>query len=145
MNDCPLCREEGGLLIYRNALLRIVRVTDTPAHPVFYRVIVNAHVAEFSQLTKAERVLVMEAVALVEAVLIDQLQPAKVNLASLGNMVPHVHWHVVARFDDDAQFPAPIWAAPVRAEPAERNQVRKAHLPQVDAKLQAVLEAALVV
>jgi diadenosine tetraphosphate (Ap4A) HIT family hydrolase len=42
-------------------------------------------------------------------VLIAQLQPAKVNLAALGNVVPHLHWHVVARFAWDSHFPQPIW------------------------------------
>ena len=45
------------------------------------------------------------------------LRPAKINLASLGNVVPHLHWHVIARFADDACFPAPIWA-PARREAA---------------------------
>ena len=48
--DCPLCRTDGGLLIHRDALLRVVRVSDTPEHPAFYRVILNRHVAEFSAL-----------------------------------------------------------------------------------------------
>jgi len=44
-------------------------------------------------------------------VLRDTLQPDKINLASLGNQVPHLHWHVIPRFADDAHFPDPIWAA----------------------------------
>ncbi|MEI4902545.1 HIT domain-containing protein, partial [Klebsiella pneumoniae] len=40
--------------------------------------------------------------------------PDKVNLASLGNVVPHLHWHVIARFRDDAHFPDPIWSVPRR-------------------------------
>ena len=39
------------------------------------------------------------------------LQPAKVNLAALGNMVPHLHWHVIPRFADDSHFPQPVWGA----------------------------------
>jgi len=37
-------------------------------------------------------------------------KPTKINLASLGNMVPHLHWHVIARFEGDARWPAPVWA-----------------------------------
>jgi diadenosine tetraphosphate (Ap4A) HIT family hydrolase len=47
----------------------------------------------------------------VEQVLRELLQPEKINLASLGNQVPHLHWHVIPRFGDDAHFPDPIWAA----------------------------------
>jgi diadenosine tetraphosphate (Ap4A) HIT family hydrolase len=42
------------------------------------------------------------------------MQPDKINLASLGNVVPHLHWHVIPRFADDAHFPSPIWASPQR-------------------------------
>jgi len=43
------------------------------------------------------------------------LQPDKVNLAALGNQVPHLHWHVIPRFADDTHFPDPVWATPRRA------------------------------
>ncbi|MET0207803.1 MAG: HIT domain-containing protein, partial [Burkholderiaceae bacterium] len=39
----------------------------------------------------------------------EALAPAKINLAALGNMVPHLHWHVIARFDWDSHFPNPVW------------------------------------
>ena len=141
MSDCPLCQEDGGLLIHRDALLRVVRVTDTPAHPAFYRVIVNAHVAEFSALPAADRQRLMDAVVAVERLLIQHLQPAKINLASLGNMVPHLHWHVIARFKDDAQFPAPIWAAPLRQTPEAQLQLRQQQLPLLDAALRSAFRA----
>ena len=35
----------------------------------------------------------------------------KINLATLGNVVPHLHWHVIARFDWDSHFPNPVWGA----------------------------------
>jgi diadenosine tetraphosphate (Ap4A) HIT family hydrolase len=44
----------------------------------------------------------------------NQLRPDKVNLASLGNVVPHLHWHVIPRFRDDAHFPNPIWGTSLR-------------------------------
>ncbi|MCD8514932.1 MAG: HIT domain-containing protein, partial [Burkholderiaceae bacterium] len=44
--------------------------------------------------------------------------PTKVNLASLGNVVPHLHWHVMARYDWDSRFPAPIWAPAQRVAPS---------------------------
>jgi diadenosine tetraphosphate (Ap4A) HIT family hydrolase len=135
-SPCPLCSADGGLLIHRDALLRVVRVTDTPDHPAFYRVIVNAHVAEFSELPAAARLQLMEVVVCIEQCLLTQLRPAKINLASLGNVVPHLHWHVIARFADDAQFPAPIWAPPQRQRD---TSALLAALPALDAALQAAL------
>lgn len=133
---CPLCDQDGGLVLLRTPGWRLVRVTDTPAHPAFYRLILNRHVAEFSALAPAERHALMDVVCVVEQQLVEHLQPAKINLASLGNVVPHLHWHVVARFEDDAQWPAPIWAPAVR----ERDtRALLARLPALDAQVQLAL------
>jgi diadenosine tetraphosphate (Ap4A) HIT family hydrolase len=110
---CPLCEADGGLLVFRNDTLRVIQASEA-GFPAFYRVVWNRHVAEFSDLLPAEREACMNAVVAVEQVLRDQLQPTKINLAALGNMVPHLHWHVIARFEWDSHFPAPVWAAPQR-------------------------------
>lgn len=114
MPACELCRTQGGaVLVVQTPQLRVVRVED-PNFPAFYRVIWQAHRAEFTDLDAAERVLCLDAVARVEAVLREQLKPTKINLASLGNMVAHLHWHVIARFDWDSHFPQPIWGSAQR-------------------------------
>lgn len=114
---CSLCDSEGGAPVYRAARFRVVRA-DEAGFPAFYRVIWNDHKAEFSDLGVDERHLCMEAVVAVEQALRQQLHPTKINVASLGNVVPHVHWHVIARFDWDSHFPAPVWAAAQRDSPA---------------------------
>ena len=117
-SDCELCSSAGGRLLWSGSNWRIVRVQDAD-FPVFYRVISIRHVREFSDLPALERQRSMELVCAVERVLIEQLQPTKVNLAALGNMTPHLHWHVVARFDWDSHFPQPIWGPRQRdVEPA---------------------------
>ncbi len=117
---CPLCESDGGLLVFRNAELRVIQASEA-GFPAFYRVIWNRHVAEFSDLSAAERETCMNAVVRVEQVLCRVLSPAKINLAALGNMVPHLHWHVIARFDWDSHFPAPVWAASQRQTDAARE------------------------
>ena len=138
--DCPLCREDGGLLIARHDSFRIIRATGADAAdcPGFYRVVWNSHVAEFSDLTEADQLLCLRAVSAVERVLREQLQPAKVNLAALGNMVPHLHWHVIARFDWDARGPAPVWAAPLRETDQARLAALRERLPDCDAAIAAL-------
>lgn len=136
--SCVLCDTDGGLVIARTPQFRVVRVLDEPAHPAFYRLIWNAHVAEFSDLSAAERHACMDAVVAVERVLRERLAPAKINLASLGNVVPHLHWHVIARFEGDARFPAPIWAAPVR----DSVPVLACPLQEVDAAIAQSLASA---
>ncbi len=117
---CPLCDGDGGLLVFRNEDLRIIQASEA-GFPAFYRVVWNRHVAEFSDLSATERQVCMHAVVKVEQVLRSELQPAKINLATLGNMVPHLHWHVIARFDWDSHFPAPVWGAPQRPVDEEKT------------------------
>lgn len=115
---CELCTQDGGLLVWRGEKLRLIRAVgdaQSADHPAFYRVVWNAHVAEWTDLLPADRSHIMQAVAKVETVMREALSPTKVNLASLGNVVPHLHWHVIARFDWDARWPAPVWG-PRRGE-----------------------------
>lgn len=137
---CPLCAEDGGALIWRGEQLRVIRAQEA-GFPAFYRVVWNAHVAEFSDLSAAERVHCMEAVALVEQALREHLAPTKVNIAALGNMVPHLHWHVIARFGWDSHFPSPVWAPAQRPSPAAQEDAVRALLPALEAALQARLAA----
>jgi diadenosine tetraphosphate (Ap4A) HIT family hydrolase len=101
---CVLCAEPGGELIWRDQRARIVWIHDAQ-HPAYMRVIWNQHVKEMSDLSLPDRAYLMDLVFRLEQVLRATLQPAKVNLASLGNMVPHLHWHVIPRFTDDPHFP----------------------------------------
>ena len=139
-DDCPLCREDGGLLVARHEKFRIIRATGADAvhFPACYRVIWNAHVAEWTDLALPERGELMQAVAGVEAVLREQLRPSKINLASLGNMVPHLHWHVIARFDWDSRWPAPVWAPPARARDEARLAELAARLAACDSAIAAL-------
>jgi diadenosine tetraphosphate (Ap4A) HIT family hydrolase len=57
----------------------------------------------------------MNVTFVVERVLRDVLQPEKINLASLGNKTPHIHWHVIPRFKTDVHFPETIWSEVQRA------------------------------
>jgi len=50
----------------------------------------------------------------IERVMIDFYNPTKINIASFGNIVPHLHWHIIARFKDDPYFPRTTWQEPIR-------------------------------
>ncbi|GAA5787083.1 HIT family protein [Chitiniphilus shinanonensis] len=110
---CELCTSMGGERVWQDDFCRVVLVDD-PAYPGFTRVILNRHVAELSDLDSAERQRLMNVVTAVERVVRDVLHPDKINLASLGNMVPHLHWHVIPRWQGDRHFPSPVWAEPRR-------------------------------
>jgi diadenosine tetraphosphate (Ap4A) HIT family hydrolase len=110
---CELCTSPGGDVLWRDEFCRVVLVDD-PDYPGFCRVVLERHVREMTDLAPAERIRLMNAVFATEAVLRDLLHPSKVNLASLGNAVPHLHWHVIPRHRDDRHFPKPVWAEPAR-------------------------------
>ncbi|SNS20943.1 Diadenosine tetraphosphate (Ap4A) hydrolase [Noviherbaspirillum humi] len=126
--SCELCRQPGGEVLVQRPAFRVVLV-DEPGYPGFCRVIRQAHAAEMTDLSPAERSELMDTVWRVEEALREVMQPAKINLASFGNMVPHVHWHLIPRFADDQHFPAPTWAAARRAADPERIAARTALLP----------------
>jgi diadenosine tetraphosphate (Ap4A) HIT family hydrolase len=144
---CPLCAlvengvSAGLAAVWADDRLRVVRVLDAPEFPAFYRVIWAAHVAEFSDMSADDRLHCMSAVATVEQVLRRLLSPTKINLAALGNMVPHLHWHVIARFEGDSHFPQPIWGPQQRPSTPEALALLAARLPEVDAELRLALGA----
>jgi diadenosine tetraphosphate (Ap4A) HIT family hydrolase len=125
---CELCEESGGEILFRNEQLRVVLIAEAN-YPGFCRVIWNAHVKEMTDLAIEDRSTLMRAVCQVEAALREIMQPEKINLACLGNMVPHLHWHLIPRFTDDAHFPNPIWAAAVRETADDVLSQRRALLP----------------
>lgn len=136
---CELCRVDGGLLVHRGSAWRVIRAAD-PAAPATYRLIWNDHVGEWTDLSVPQRRQVMEAVETIETVLRRELQPTKINLASLGNAVPHLHWHVIARFDWDSHFPQSVWGAKQR-EVSDAEQRLRLPLPTLDRLISAALSA----
>jgi diadenosine tetraphosphate (Ap4A) HIT family hydrolase len=112
--SCELCDGDGGTVLWHDERVRVVRI-DEADYPEFCRVVWNAHVKEMTDLQPPDRLYFMRAVFAVELALRNLLNPAKMNLASLGNQTPHLHWHVIPRFVDDRHFPGPIWAAPLRS------------------------------
>ncbi|MDO8177205.1 MAG: HIT family protein [Undibacterium sp.] len=107
--NCELCNPAVGDVVFASPQWRVLLVDDAN-YPGFCRVVWNAHVREMTDLTEAERNALMAAVWIVEQVIRDIMQPHKINLASFGNMVPHMHWHIIPRYTDDAHFPNPVWA-----------------------------------
>jgi diadenosine tetraphosphate (Ap4A) HIT family hydrolase len=111
-STCPFCSGDGGLKVYDDGRCRVV-IADEP-FAGFCRVIWNTHVREMTDLAVADRNHLMHIVFAVEAALRALLSPYKVNLASLGNVVPHLHWHVIPRFESDSHFPNPVCGAAKR-------------------------------
>jgi len=94
-----------------------------------------------SDLAEPDRSRLLTAVNVVERALREVLVPDKVNLASLGNQVPHLHWHIIPRFADDAHFPQPIWATRQRDPSAGRLMACRQALPALTSRIIELLPA----
>lgn len=109
MKPCPFCHPVNEKILWQDDRCRVIVVED-PDYPGFCRVIWREHVKEMTDLVDQDRTHLLAVVLATEEILREALHPDKINLASLGNQVPHLHWHVIPRFADDAHFPDPIWA-----------------------------------
>ncbi len=110
MTTCPLCAVYDETVLWQDPRCRVILVND-PDYPGYCRVIWQTHIKEMTDLTTSDRSHFMGVVFATEAVLCELLRPDKINLASLGNQTPHLHWHVIPRYMDDAHFPNPVWSA----------------------------------
>lgn len=106
--SCVFCVEDGGQILFKNDLFRIVLIHDD-SYLGFIRIIANNHIKELTDLSDHENMQIYGTVMKIEKLIRKIINPTKINLASFGNMTPHVHWHIIPRFDNDLHFPNPIW------------------------------------
>ena len=130
---CELC-DLSVPAVWQDEKFSVILVDDA-SYPGFCRVIWRAHVREMSDLAIDERLLLNDAVYRVEEAVREIMGPLKVNVASLGNVVPHLHWHIIPRYADDAHFPAPVWAQAARQTDASTLAARRALLPDLAAAI----------
>jgi diadenosine tetraphosphate (Ap4A) HIT family hydrolase len=110
---CPLCQPSPHEILWQDDFCRVVLLNDAD-YPAYCRVELIAHIKEMTDLAPAERARAMKVVFAVESAMREVIQPDKINLASLGNKTPHMHWHVIPRFADDKHFPNSHWGEVVR-------------------------------
>ena len=110
---CALCEPSPHEILWQDDFCRIVLLNDV-GYPAYCRVELLAHVKEMTDLAPPQRARMMKVVFAVETTLREIFNPAKINLASLGNKTPHVHWHVIPRFENDQHFPNSHWGEAMR-------------------------------
>ena len=142
MTNCVLCKDElkpeEGQLIWRGDDCRVILVNDADL-PGFCRVIWNRHVAEMTDLTHGERDHLMTLVFAIEEAIRHVMHPDKVNLAALGNMVPHIHWHVIPRFKDDVFFPGSAWSKKTQETLGAVLEARRKKAQELPAAIKAAI------
>lgn len=112
--SCPMCRrweDDSDLRIVELEHSRVVLNRDQ-FFPGYVLLFTRKHVTELFHLEPLERAGLIEEISAVAQALYDVFKPAKINYELLGNMVPHMHWHLVPRFASEPLWPRPIWAEP---------------------------------
>jgi diadenosine tetraphosphate (Ap4A) HIT family hydrolase len=98
-------------MLYSNSLIYIERHnSDIP----WLKIFTHSPHKEFSECSRDEKEMIWECLDIIEKEMLRYFNPAKINIASFGNMLPRVHWHVMARFEDDNHFPEPMWGSKQR-------------------------------
>ncbi len=112
--ECPMCRrwdEENDLRIIqlKHSFVTLNRDQFFPGYVLLFT---KTHVTELFHLHSQVRAELMDEVSRVAEALQGVFRPDKINYELLGNMVPHMHWHLVPRFASEPLWPRPIWAEP---------------------------------
>ena len=111
--SCALCQPCRHPILWQDDFCRVVLLNDAD-YPAYCRVELLAHIKEMTDLVPVERARMMKTVFAVELALREMFNPDKINLASLGNKTPHIHWHVIPRFENDKHFPNSHWGEALR-------------------------------
>jgi len=107
-----------------------IRITVHESEVPWLTVFVKRRVKEVSQCTEAEKAEVYEALDVIEKAMLEYYHPEKINIASFGNMLPQVHWHIMARFKEDSYFPEPMWG--------KKQRDGAVHLPPLEPLLERI-------
>lgn len=112
IEGCPMCRrwEDHSDLRIIELEHSFVVLNRDQYFPGYTLLFTKQHVTELFHLDRAVRAALMEEVSSVAKALHTLFQPDKINYELLGNMVPHIHWHLVPRFVKDPLWPRPIWS-----------------------------------
>ncbi|MDD2265988.1 HIT domain-containing protein [Sulfuricurvum sp.] len=98
-------------MIYSNPLIYIeIHDSEIP----WLKVFTHTHHKEFSECTREEKESIWESLDIIERKMLAYFKPDKINIASFGNMLPRVHWHIMARYANDSYFPEPMWGVKQR-------------------------------
>jgi len=99
---------EDCVTLGRFGLCRLLLMNDSH-YPWFILVPEKPELTEIYQLSKLDRLRLMEESSLLAETLADLYRADKMNIAAIGNLVPQLHLHHIVRYQNDAAWPAPVW------------------------------------
>lgn len=138
--QCALCQPSLNSILWQDDFCRVVLLNEAD-YPAYCRVELLAHVKEMTDLTPPQRTQMMRVVFAVELALREVFNPDKINLASLGNKTPHIHWHMIPRFENDKHFPNSHWGKTVRD--GDPKTLDESSVKRLTEKITAQIQCAL--
>lgn len=112
---CSLCVADDSEVVWQGSFWRLVAATDV-RFPGYLVLVHQGHVGEMTDLPHEDQTECFRSLLVIESLLREHLNPTKMNVAQLGNRVPHLHWHIIPRFEWDSHYPESIWG-PQQREP----------------------------
>ena len=125
--SCPLCnniRELPADNLVWQFPLSVAFLGPWQYYTGYCVLVSRIHYAELHQMPTAERPKFLEEMVTLERAIAETFQPRKMNCESLGNQVPHLHWHLFPRSIQDPDTLKPVWIAIARAEEDEGEKHR---------------------
>ena len=117
-------------LLYENEMIKIeIEQSEIP----WIKIFTQTSYKEMSEVPSEIRFQIFELLDLIEVEMLNYFNPKKINIASFGNYMPHVHWHIMARFEEDSYFPEPMWGT--------KQREAKLNLPSFDTFYQALVKS----
>jgi diadenosine tetraphosphate (Ap4A) HIT family hydrolase len=98
-------------IIYENKNIKIeIEESEIP----WLKIFTQDTYKEMSEVPAEIKFEIYDLLDIIEKEMIAYYNPKKINIASFGNYMPHVHWHIMARFEEDSYFPEPMWGTKQR-------------------------------
>ena len=105
-----------SLLVFQNKLIRVeIEEFEIP----WLKIFTQKNIKEFSQCDQNTKLEILRVLDIIEKELLEYFEPKKINIASFGNYLPHVHFHIQARFENDSFFPESTWGKKQRESTLE--------------------------
>jgi diadenosine tetraphosphate (Ap4A) HIT family hydrolase len=111
-------------VIYENSNIKIeIEESEIP----WLKIFTQMPYKEMSEVPTEIKMEIYTLLDLIEKEMLAYYQPKKINIASFGNYMPHVHWHIMARFEEDSYFPEPMWGTRQRESTLELPDLKIFH------------------
>jgi len=98
-------------IIYEN---KTIKVETEESEIPWLKIFTQHPYKEMNEVPKEIRTEIYDLLDVIEKEMLSYYTPKKINIASFGNYMPHVHWHIMARFEEDSYFPEPMWGTKQR-------------------------------